>query len=256
MSPVLFSHANGFPPKVYREFLNHLEEEGFQINAIDLHQEKTNWYALTQKLISFVEDNSSPPIAAIGHSLGGVLSLFALALRPKLFNQVIAIDPPFLGAKERWILGSLRLLGLMDLAFSLPAKAKKRKNHFSSREDALTYFQGKAFFKNFHPSCLKDYTQYGLAPTNDGHFELVVPPHIEEGIFRSIPCFFLPRLSKTSRATVLYACPQGTPYNKGGVRWMAKALGSNPLIPYDGGHMAPLEQPEFMAKIIGQLLNR
>ena len=250
MTPLLFTHANGFPPLAYQSFLGYLKQNDNPIRFINLHRKVSSWHTLTQTLISFTEENFSTPIIAIGHSLGGALSLFAATRRPELFRQVIAIDPPLLGPLERRTFGLLRLLGLENIVNPLPAKALRRKHQFSSYDEARKHFQGKVFFKYFHPNCLEDYLRYGLAPSPEGQLELTVSPQVEASIFKSLPCFFLPRLSLAKSFTILYACPQGKPYNRSGVAWMKKTLHPKALVPYDGGHMAPLEKPELMAQSV------
>ena len=253
---VVFSHANGLPAKSYQKFLNNLDRFPLEyINAYGMgtFPIDTNWRSSVDELIDFVERKFSRPVIALGHSFGGVIGLFAASLRPELFEQVISIDPPLFGKKKRWAIGLTRLMGIEKLIFPFSEMARTRRSSFHSKIEALEYFQKKSFFKKFDPRCLKDYVEHGLTKTVKG-FELTIPTQVETDIFKKMPCFFIPRLSEIKPCTILYATAQGMSFDKNDLEWLQKSIKHVRLIPYQGGHMAPFENPELMATLVNDLI--
>ncbi|MCY4643161.1 MAG: alpha/beta hydrolase [Bacteriovoracales bacterium] len=256
---IVFSHANGFPAKSYKTFFEYFD--GFHIKYIEAYGKSTypidrNWHSSARELIDFVEKNFSSPVTALGHSFGGAVSLFACAQRPDLFDKVVVIEPPLFGPGKRWPIGLLRLINLHHLLFPLPRWAKRRRNSFPSTEEAVAYFQKRPLFKNFDPRCLQDYAQAGLVKEKEGdELGLFIPRELESGIFDTMPCFFLPKMSKMKPTTILYA-KSLLSYKRDDLRWFKKAISPLWLFPYDGGHMAPLEHPERIAKLVMEIMSR
>jgi pimeloyl-ACP methyl ester carboxylesterase len=60
-----------------------------------------NWHYLVEEVIASVQANASTPVIALGHSLGGVLSLLAAIEKPALFKAVIMLDSPCWGESSR-----------------------------------------------------------------------------------------------------------------------------------------------------------
>ena len=253
---VVFSHANGFPAKSYRQFLNFLE--GTYLKYINIYGMgkfpiDVNWRSSVHELIDFVEREFSGPVTALGHSFGGAISILAAALRPELFDQVIAIDPPLFAKKKRWAIGIMRLISMEEWVFPLSQMAKIRRSYFHSRAEALEYFQGKSFFKKFHPECLKDYIKYGLTEVGEG-FELTIPAQMESDIFRLIPCFFIPNLSQIKSCTILYATIRTQAFNQNDLEWLQKNIKHIRMMPCAVSHMAPFENPQLMAKLVNDIV--
>ncbi|WP_426741489.1 alpha/beta fold hydrolase, partial [Pseudomonas aeruginosa] len=57
-----------------------------------------NWYNLVTEIIASIKRQAGQPVIAVGHSLGGVLSLLAAIEQPQLFKAVIMLDSPLIGA--------------------------------------------------------------------------------------------------------------------------------------------------------------
>ena len=90
MSPLHFSHANGFPAACYRKMFSHLERD-FEIGFINTigHDPRVpvtdGWPHLVEELIERIEGYRQP-VLGVGHSLGGYLTMLAAIARPELFR--------------------------------------------------------------------------------------------------------------------------------------------------------------------------
>ena len=97
-----FAHGNGFPSPCYRQLLLHLEKQ-FDCCYIDRvgHSAKypvtENWQHLVDEVIASIKIQTTPPVIAVGHSLGGVLSILAAMEQASLFRAVILLDSPLFG---------------------------------------------------------------------------------------------------------------------------------------------------------------
>ena len=265
---IIFSHANGFPANCYRFFFKELKKiarvEGFLLNikyinvyGVSGYPIDVNWQSLVDELIDFVKKQCADPVVLIGHSLGGFISLSAAAKQPELFSQVLAIDPPFLQRRDRWVVALFRFLGIAEKKFQLIYKAGKRRNSFPSREVAIEYFRNKALFKDFDQQCLEDYVDYGfISSGGQGQIELLIPREVEANIFLHVPCFFSLALNKIESGAVFYAFNNGNPSRPSVAEWFSRVDRSRAMraVPYEGGHLYPFENPRCMAKILSSFL--
>jgi pimeloyl-ACP methyl ester carboxylesterase len=165
--PILhFAHANGYPPGVYRQFLTHLAARrrvlamaqrplwpGEQPDQLD------RWHLLAGDLICFLDRHNLDDIAGVGHSLGAVVTMVAALRRPELFRQLVLIEPVFLPPDMLAAAAQYP-----EQAFKTPLVhiARRRRNHWPSREAAFAHFRKKEVFKRFSDAALQDYVDHGL----------------------------------------------------------------------------------------------
>ena len=192
MSPIQFSHANGFPARSYKHFF--LFSPPYSVSYVPAlgmgsQQVRFSWRPLAKELIEDIEVRHKEPVIGIGHSLGAVVTFWAAKHRPDLFRQVILMEPPLFGWKMRAMMGGMRVLRIQDQLVPIIRNARRRRDHFNSKEEALTYFQPKFLFRNFDPQCLKDYVEHGLTPYPYAKrgYELTIPKETEARIFASSP---------------------------------------------------------------------
>ena len=80
---LVFSHANGFPAGTYRVLFERWRAAGLQVHALERfgHDPRypvaSNWRALRDQLIDFIDAEVGGPAILVGHSLGGLVSLLA-----------------------------------------------------------------------------------------------------------------------------------------------------------------------------------
>ncbi|WP_343230608.1 alpha/beta fold hydrolase [Salinicola acroporae] len=95
--PLVFAHANGFTGASYRTLLSPLAGH-FELHPLDrlAHDPRypvgRNWLSLREEYLAAIEPLAAP-VVAVGHSMGGVLSIMAAAKAPQRFRAVVALDP-------------------------------------------------------------------------------------------------------------------------------------------------------------------
>ena len=253
-----FAHGNGFPSPCYRQLLNGLETQ-FDCVYIDrightpVFPVTDNWHCLVDEVISSIEAQTKEPVIAVGHSLGGGLSLLAAIEKPSLFQGVILLDSPLLGRMKSHVVRFSKIFGMIDRL--TPAhRTRARRTHWKSREEVWCYLKSRALFKTFTDACLNDYIDFGLEHTEAGD-ALRFDPRIEYQIYRTIPDVlhrYEGRLHVP--ATVIYG-HQSTVIDSSDLRYMDKKYGiSN--IEIRGTHMFPMEYPELVADVIKRVAEK
>jgi len=257
MATIQFSHANGFPASCYQYFLNFLAEKhelcyieklGHGAYPID-----ANWESLTDELIDTIEQQQQQAVVGLGHSVGAVITLFAALKRPDLFSQIIIMEPPlFVGGIKRMVLKWAAKFRL-NAYFPLVTRAKKRRTHFNSREEAYAYFKEKSLFRHFHRQCLYDYVLHGLqeSKTTKG-YTLSFDAAVEHQIFRHTP-YRIAQTNLTIPTYFLYSKYKKV-LSRSDIWHLGVMFPSIQPIQFDGGHLFPLEKPAETAAVINSLI--
>ncbi|HWP20696.1 MAG TPA: alpha/beta fold hydrolase [Burkholderiaceae bacterium] len=169
-TPIVFSHANGFPAGTYRLLFDRFRTAGYEVHAIEKfgHDPRypvtDNWPHLRDQLIHFIErEVPARPAWLVGHSLGGFLSLLAAIHRPDLARAVVLLDSPVLyGIKARGV-QLFKATGWIGRVS--PGKiSRQRRDVWPSADEALSHFASKPNFARWHPQVLADYIAAGTQP--------------------------------------------------------------------------------------------
>ena len=94
MSTIQFSHANGFPAACYQVLFEQLKPHDIQAVPVlgqGKYYPKKSWRSMAYELIENIENKDTTPVWGVGHSLGGVITLWASVLRPDLFQEWLVI---------------------------------------------------------------------------------------------------------------------------------------------------------------------
>lgn len=175
-APILsLAPANGFVPETYLPMLKPLMtdyrvlstppralwNEGEPPEITPEH----SWYDLSVDMLNTYEHFGLKDVIAIGHSIGGVMTILAAIQRPDLFKAIILLDPviasPAICAwvKNEQAQGKIAAFPLADLA-------RRRKNQFESVDAAFENFHGKSIFKNWSDEVLRLYVEHGTIECN------------------------------------------------------------------------------------------
>lgn len=253
---MFFAHANGFVARSYQYFFDQMPQHNIgYINAFghNTYPVTRHWKLLVQELITAIEQRyANNPTVGVGHSLGGVLTLFAAIERPDLFSKIILLDPPLFSANKRTVIAILKKLNLLQ--YIPPASlAKKRRTNFNSKDEALQYFSSKSLFRNFHPQCLQHYIDYGLKPDGNNAYTLSFSNTIEQAVFEYLPTTF-PKKALQIPAHYFYSTHFKI-LSKKDVAATIKYFNFTHTYPIDAGHLFPLEIPHKTAQLINRIVN-
>ena len=257
-TPIVFSHANGFPAGTYRRLFAHWEEQGHTVHAIEKigHGEApvtSNWPHLRDELTAFIERQAGGPALLVGHSLGGFLSVLAAIKRPDLARGVVMLDSPIISGWKARALQLFKATGVGE-RFSPGRVSKRRREHWPSVTAAFAHFQSKPAFARFHPQVLHDYVSAGTERDGAQH-RLAFRREIETDIYNTLPHHIARLLRKqplrcpaaflggTESAEVRQVgLAATTRLTEGRIEWIA------------GSHLFPMERPDETATAVLRLI--
>jgi pimeloyl-ACP methyl ester carboxylesterase len=185
-----FFHANGFPVSVYLPLLEDLARD-FRVTALNLRGQDglarpmRDWHEPAADLAAFLRERGGTPVIGVGHSLGGVATMFCAADNPDLFSGLALLDPAILSRRILALIRIAALAGRQGVS-PLARKARRRRNGWKSRQEALDSFRRKPLFAGWEERWLRSYVTYGLKPAPGGEragVVLVCPPEAEARAF-------------------------------------------------------------------------
>lgn len=247
-----FAHGNGFPSPCYKQLLQCLERrfDCYYIDRVGHNPDfpvTENWQCLVDEVLTSIKEQASEPVVAVGHSLGGVLSLLAAIEEPALFKALVLLDSPLIGRLKSWVIRFSKRMGYIDRV--TPAfRTEGRQRHWQSREAVWTYLKSRALFKTFTDACLNDYIDYGMQRSDNG-YSLRFEPAIEYQIYCTIPHILHQHEGKLRVPTTLIYGDTSDVIGAWERHYMKKHYG---IIgqKIQGTHMFPMECPEAVAACI------
>ena len=187
------------------------------------------------------------PIFGLGHSYGGVLTALMAGRDPKRFRKVLLLDPVLFSTGMISVMKVADIFGLLGNS-EMSKKAKERVQHWPSREEAFTYFQGRGGFKGWTDESLQSYVDYALADTENG-VSLKCPVEVEAKIFGSYPNHLWSYLKKMITPCKILVAEGSFPFIARSVEKL-KGLRAYKSDSVPGGHCFMQEDPELAAQLI------
>jgi pimeloyl-ACP methyl ester carboxylesterase len=256
-----FAHANGFPPGTYRKLLEELTE-GHNVVSMSARplwpdskpQVLRDWSVFADDLRSEFEHRGLRGVVGVGHSLGAVTSLLAAAADPGLFSAVIAIDPLILTGAHSIFWGTVKSIGLAG-RISLVRGARRRRELWSGRAEALNTYSGKKIFANWDPGVLDDYVNAGMIDLPQGGVRLRYPREWEARIFSAGPHNLWPRLRKVSVPTLFVQGEHSDTFvDAARTRVEREVPAAQTVVVADSSHFVPMERPAELVRVINEFL--
>lgn len=263
----LFLHANGYPPRAYRELLSPFTST-YSVSLSYLRPfwprsspgELKNWTMLRDDFLEELSKSSNPDCTLIGggHSLGGTVSLLAALRAPELFRALILIEPVIFTPLRAVLYRSFYHLHLIDTILPLIRRTRRRKREFQNAAEMYKNYRSKSVFEKIPDSILEDYVQ-GLAyPQADGTVRLRYPPEWEARIYQTSASADL----LIWRALPGLECPVliirgGKSRTLTGLSLQKLERGSEQITVKtirEGGHLLPFEDPEKTSRIMIEYL--
>jgi pimeloyl-ACP methyl ester carboxylesterase len=261
--PVIhLAHANGFPPGTYEPLAAALRTDyhliGLPARPLwpgSRPESTPNWQPMAGDLIEALDGLAhtgaiSLPTIGVGHSLGGVLTLWAAIRRPDLFRAVVLIDPVILPPSRLRLLRLLRLVGL-HRRLPLVRAALRRRRTWPSRQACAEHLAGKPFFAGWPAVSLEAYVHFGTRERADSQVELIYPPEWEAHIFATTPTDIWRYVPQLSTPVLTIRGERSPTFPAESMARLARLLpqARTVTIP-DSDHMVPLERPAETAAAI------
>jgi len=174
--PLHFAHANGFPPAAYRRFLAPLAAR-HQVVAIRQRplwpgarwEDFSDWRVLGDDLARLLDGLGARGVVGVGHSLGGVATLYAAAARPDLFRALVLIEPVFLEPARleqlhRGDFGPVERIPIVQAAL-------QRRERWPDRRAAFDHWRPKPVFARLSDAALWDYVEAAVGTIHRARHE-------------------------------------------------------------------------------------
>ena len=257
-----FSHANGFPPKVYQHFIDPFLQKHQVIAAKhrplwgnENPNNVSSWEVFADDLIRFLDERALKNIIGMGHSMGGTSSVIAAIKRPDLFSQLILIDPVIF---PWWFIWAARIFPMNWRKKIIPVAkiSMKRRDHWASKEELYQLWRTKRVFKRFSDEVLKQFIEHAtiVDKRKDG-ITLAYSKEWETQVYITPPYVF----SKLKKIKVPMLIIKGEKTDvisdKIWTNWQ-NAQPNNHFINFkNAGHLVPLEYPKELAEQIIGIIN-
>ena len=180
---LLFLHATGFLPWMWHPIARELSPPYRAIAPYFCDHRTTapengglGWQTLAGDFAALCRTLSLERPFLVGHSMGATVLALANALYGIDARGMVLIEPIFLPE-------DLYRMEVNVEQHPLAAKSIKRRNHWSGRDEAMTYLQSRPLFQNWDREMLDLYLQYGMTRGDGGGLELTCSPEREAALF-------------------------------------------------------------------------
>lgn len=249
--------ANGFPPETYRPLAAALTQRhrvlGYRTRPLrpnspyaDLH----SWRELAAEMLGEIPAVAgADPLIGVGHSLGGILTLYAAIWQPARFRAVVLIDAVFLPPHVlQWIW--LRRKFNAHYPYPLARSASRRRDQFASVAEARERYSGRGVFASFTPAAFEGYLEGGLRPADGGSVTLAWPRMWESRIFALVPFDTWDALNHLKLPLLMIRGSHSDVIIDRSWRRLQRLQPCATFADVPGGHMVPMENPTGVAAAI------
>jgi pimeloyl-ACP methyl ester carboxylesterase len=187
--PTLLAHPTGFHGRVWAPIADRLVARGRRVWSFDFRghgdssapESDYSWAGFGDDVFAVVAHlgiASDPALVAVGHSKGAAALLLAELQQPGTFPRMWAYEPIMFPTDEPLP---------PDEEFGLARAARKRRNVWSSTDEAFAAYASKPPLSVMTPESLHAYVDYGFRDRGDGMLELKCRPEIEARVYAMAP---------------------------------------------------------------------
>ncbi len=257
------AHATGLCAGAYTQMAEKLQKQ-LHVVGMDFrgHGKSTapadprrlkNWNVFYQDLEHFFE-KFNRPVVAIGHSSGGTASLQVAARRPDLVSALVLIEPGIMPPSWRpWVF----LAQKSGLSKHVPfvTRVMRRKNLWSSLEEARQDLYGKGPFKSWQDDFLSDYLEEGFKTDVEGTVKLACDTHWEGKCLATAPVDIWRYVRQVKIPTLVLYGKQSTTFLPAVVEKLRSNLPGVIIKGFENtGHYVPMERNNDTVNIILEFL--
>jgi pimeloyl-ACP methyl ester carboxylesterase len=255
--PLVFTHANGFPPETYRRLLDGLLPR-FQVSAFANRSlwsdadpsSVTSWHQLADDIRTAVAERFDGPVLGVGHSIGGMTCALAAASAPEIFSRLVLLDPVVFSGPHAFFWGWMKRLGLGS-RFPLVAGAERRRESWPDRETHRASWERKRVFASWDPRAFEDYLESGVCERPDGSVALRYPRVWEAQLFRVCPHNEWSHLRRIAIPVLVIRGETSDTLFPAAARRIERELPDARVVELEGtSHFLPMEKPDAVAELI------
>lgn len=248
------AHANGFHPMMYRDLMSTLTHR-FSVKAklfrpfwSEDYQQLKSWKLLGDDLIKYFDQEGFRNVIGIGHSMGGIASVLAMAKRPDLFSKLILLEPVVI--MPRYYLSRYLPKGIRQKMIP-PAKiAIKRRDRWESKQAAFESLKSKRVFRDIPDRVFWDYINYGTKVHEDGGVTLSYSKEWEAQVYMNAANPW-PALKSLKIPVLVVRGAKTNVITNESWNTMRSSLKSFTFKEIeDGGHLVPFEQKSDISELI------
>ena len=254
---VLILHATGFLPWLWHPIARDLAgayrvivPSLFDHRVIDPENGWLGWRDLAGDVTLLCDRLQLQRPIMVGHSMGAAVLTLSHTVHGLDTGKLVLIEPIFLP-------GEFYGAKISREQHPMAAKAIRRRNGWSDRDEAWAYFQSKSFFQSWDREVLSLYLAHGITGDNGNGLHLTCPPEREAALFMgSIQHDPWPELARVKPPVLVVEGGQSD--NKPFID-LKRVAASIPLASYhevqDAGHLIPMERPAETLRVIQSFLD-
>ncbi|MBL8099416.1 MAG: alpha/beta hydrolase [Anaerolineales bacterium] len=189
-APLHFLHANGYPPEVYKNLFELLQNQ-YHLFGMKLRplwddakiEDVKNWQIFSDDLHRFLTDFTTDSAIGVGHSIGATVTLRAALQNPNKFRALVLLDPVLFVPSFIFMWKIIYGLGLGKRLHPRVTSALKRRKTFDNLDTLFQGYRTREVFKYMNDESLKIYIEGITKQKPDGTYELVFSPEWESHIY-------------------------------------------------------------------------
>ncbi|MDP9075327.1 MAG: alpha/beta hydrolase [Actinomycetota bacterium] len=254
--PILFCHATGFHGLVWQAVSAELSDS---VHGISFDQRghgdsglpqdlDLDWSGFARDALAVVGSLGLERPIGVGHSSGATVLLLAEQLQPGTFAAlycyepiIVPADPPLGPDPSNW----------------LAAAARRRREVFRSKAEALASYSAKPPFSTWRPEVVAAYVDHGLAAQPDGMVTLRCQRDVEARVYEMASANnAFGRLAEVRCPVLVAAGADSESVTRAGIEVVARRLplGRTEILA-SLGHFGPFEDPPAVSHSIRRFLN-
>jgi len=263
--PLVFLHANGYPPDCYRPLLNRLSQSN---RVLAMHQRPlwpnsqptdiNDWRPLSDDLLRFLDQQKIESAICIGHSMGGIATLRAALNEPERFKAIMLLDPVLFLPNFIPVWWLLYHTGLGYKLHPLVASARNRRRQFDNIDRLVKGYRRKSVFKYMDDEALRAYVE-GIACQTDNGYQLCYSAEWEmriymTGVWRDMEIWR--NLKNLSVPTLIIRGDETDTFLAATAQRVQKVNRAIQIISLEQStHLVPLEKPQEVYSLFKDFLN-
>jgi pimeloyl-ACP methyl ester carboxylesterase len=259
-APLIFLHANGYPPACYRPLLAQLAKHYHVIAMLQRPlwpgskpQDLDDWAPLTADLVRFLDAMGATPAQVVGHSLGAIVGLRAAIRRPEAFRGLVLIEPVLFPPRRILQWWFLRLTGRTE-RHPLVVASRNRRQSFDDLDRLFSAYRQRAVFRYMDDEALFAYISGLTCPDGEGGYRLCYGADWETRIYltgiwhdldlwRGLPRIKLPILMLRGAETDTFWNSTSSRVRRANPDIEVRTFG-------EATHLLPLEKPRQTAQAV------